>query len=92
MMSCITTETSKFRQWANIHSLAEGFELAVSANCDSFCHIAPMSQYSEDFLKRNVQKIVSTSDPYSVVYPCKKKREKEDIILFVPKLLKNMVN
>lgn len=45
MMRGITTETSKFRQRVNIHSLAEDFELAVSANCDSFPHIAPMSQY-----------------------------------------------
>lgn len=49
MMSSITTETSKFRERANIHPPAEDFKFAVSANCDSFPHIAPMSQYWRRF-------------------------------------------
>lgn len=51
MMSSITTETSKFRERANIHPLAEDFKLAVSANCDSFPHHSSYVSVLEEILK-----------------------------------------
>ena len=55
IVSNITTEISKFRERGNIHctilTLSEDFKFAISVNCDSFPHIAPMSQQWEKILK-----------------------------------------